>query len=366
MEEKKKREKKSLIEILSGILLPVMDGMVATGILKGLLILSSTLGVLDAGSDVYLVLYAAADAFFYFLPLALSFSAAGRFGCNPYVAFAVTAVLLYPDLMEALAREGGVRFLGIPVPEVSYSNSLIPALVTVWLLSLLEKNLNKIFPEMVRSVLVPVLCILVMAPAALLAVGPAMDWAGQRIADGYLMIYTWNPAVAGAVLAGLWPVLVATEIYTVMLPIAINNVAVYGQDTLLPVTTGMNYAIAGATLAIVLKTKDRELKKTGSALFFSVFAGGIAEPAIYGVVLKYRKAFYICRGCVAVGGIFAGIAGSAFPAFLTTCIITLPAMAALPGGWGFVTAAVIGFAGAFVGTYLFGFREEEKDSVFIN
>lgn len=356
--EKKEKKKFSLIDIISSIMMPVLGGMMATGILKGLLIMLSTLGVLSAESSIYTVMYAAADAFFYFLPLALSVSAAKKFECNPFLALAVVAVLLYPDLNTAMASESGLKFLGLTVPNVSYSSTVIPAFVTVWLLSVLEKKLNRIFPELVRSIFVPVLCLVIMVPVELIVIGPSMNWIGQVIADAYLFVYSMNPAVAGAVIAGLWPLMVLVGAHSATFPIAINNMAVYGQDTLLPVTTGMNYAVAGAALAVALKTKNSELKKMGFTTSFSSIVGGVTEPAVYGIILKYKKPFYICMACVAAGGLVTGIAGSAFPTMISTSIITLPAMAAFPGGWGFVAASAIGFFGSLIGTYLFGFNDK--------
>lgn len=347
----------SLLDVLSGVFMPVVGGMVATGILKGLLIMCSVLGWLDTASNVYTVLYAASDAFFYFLPMALAVSAGKKFGCNQYVAFAVAAVLVYPDLVAAMSVEGGIEFLGIPVTAVSYSSSVIPAVASVAVLAVLERQLNRVVPEVVRGVIVPLVCLVVMVPLTLIVIGPVTTWLGDLVAAGYSFLYGLSPAVAGMIMAGLWPMLIVLGAHAASLPIALNNMAVYGGDTLLPVTTGTNYSIAGAALAVALKTKDAKLKETGFSSSFSALVGGVTEPAIYGVVLKYKRPFYICMGMTAVGGLVAGIAGSTFTAWLTTCVLTLPAMATFPGGWGFVAASVIGFAGAFIGTYFWGFDD---------
>lgn len=172
-----------------------------------------------------------------------------------------------------------------------------------------------------------------------------------------MFLYGLCPPLAGMIIAGLWPLLVIVGAHTATIPIAMNNMAVNGADTLLPVTTGTNFAITGAALAVALKTKNQDLKKLGFTTAFSAFVGGVTEPAIYGIVLKYKKPFYICMISTAIGGLVAGLAGSAFPAFITTCVITLPAMAMFPGGWGFVAASAIGFLGGLIGTFLFGFDD---------
>lgn len=351
------KKKMSILDVISSIFMPVLSGMVATGILKGLLVMLSTLGVMDTAGDVYTILYAGADAFFYFLPLALAITASKKFECNQFVAFAVVATLLYPNLVSAMAAEGGMQFLGLPVANVTYSNTVIPALISVWVLSLLEKQLNKVVPELVRSLFVPLICLLIMVPVTLVVIGPAMDFVGRIVAAGYTALYSFQPAIAGMVMAGLWPLLVVMGAHTATFPIALNNMAISGADTLLPVTTGTNFAIAGAAFAVALKTRNEDLKKMGFTTSFSALVGGVTEPAIYGIVLKYKKPFYICMISVAIGGLVAGIAGAAFPTFITTCVITLPAMAMFPGGWGFLASAAIGLLGGFLGTYFFGFHD---------
>lgn len=353
-EEKKKF---SVLDVIGSVFMPAMGGMMATGLLKGLLVMLTTLGVLSTESDVYTVLYAAGDAFLYFLPLALSITAARKFGCNQFVAFAVVATLLYPNLATAMAAEGGLSFFGLPITNVTYSTSVIPPIVAVLVLAQLEKLLNKLIPELVRGIFVPLLCLLIMAPLTLVVIGPAMIWIGEVVASVYLFVYGLNPAIAGTIMAFLWPLLVVMGAHMATFPIAINNMLVNGYDTMLPVTTGTNYAMAGAALAVALKTRNQKLKQLGYTTFISAIVGGVIEPAIYGIVLKYKKPFYIAMVMTGIGGLMAGIAGSQFTMMLTTCVLTLPAMGMFPGGWGFIAASVIGFVGTGVCTYLFGFDD---------
>ncbi len=189
-----------------------------------------------------------------------------------------------------------------------------------------------------------------------------MIWIGNAIASAYLFIYGLNPAIAGMVMAFLWPLLVVMGAHVAFIPIAINNMAVYGYDTMLPITTGANYAMAGAALAVALKTRSKELKQLGFTTFVSAFVGCGTETAIYGIALKYKKPFYIAMVMTGIGGLLTGIAGSQFPVIMTTCVLTLPAMGMLNGGWGFIAAAAIGFVGTAVCTYLFGFDDSMIDT----
>lgn len=355
--ESEEKKKFSVLDVIGSVFMPIMGGMMATGLLKGLLVMLTTLGALSTESDVYTVLYAAGDAFLYFMPLALSITAARKFGCNQFVAFAVVATLLYPNLTTAMAAEGGLSFFGLPITNVTYSTSVIPPIVAVLILAQVEKLLNKLIPELIRSIFVPLLCLLIMVPLTLVVIGPAMIWIGEVVASVYLFVYSLNPAIAGTIMAFLWPLLVVMGAHMATFPIAINNMMVNGYDTMLPVTTGTNYAMAGAALAVALKTRNKKLKQLGYTTFISAIVGGVTEPAIYGIVLKYKKPFYIAMVMTGIGGLMAGIAGSQFPMMLTTCVLTLPAMGMFPGGWGFIAASVIGFVGTGVCTYLFGFDD---------
>ena len=360
--ESEEKKKFSVLDVIGSVFMPIMGGMMATGLLKGLLVMLTTLGALSTESDVYTVLYAAGDAFLYFMPLALSITAARKFGCNQFVAFAVVATLLYPNLTTAMAAEGGLSFFGLPITNVTYSTSVIPPIVAVLILAQVEKLLNKLIPELVRSIFVPLLCLLIMVPLTLVVIGPAMIWIGEVVASVYLFVYSLNPAIAGTIMAFLWPLLVVMGAHMATFPIAINNMMVNGYDTILPVTTGTNYAMAGAALAVALKTRNKKLKQLGYTTFISAIVGGVTEPAIYGIVLKYKKPFYIAMVMTGIGGLMAGIAGSQFPMMLTTCVLTLPAMGMFPGGWGFIAASVIGFVGTGVCTYLFGFDDSMPEA----
>lgn len=347
----------SVLDIISSIFAPVLSGMTAAGILKGLLIMLSTLGVVNSTEDIYVILFAASDAIFYFLPLALAITSARKFKANQFVSFAIVSSLLYPSLVSGIASDKGLELFSFSIPKVTYSNSVIPVIIIVFVLSQLEKQLKKIIPELVSGIFIPFISLIVMVPLALLIIGPSMTWVGEIFAAIYTYVYTLSPPIAGMIMGGIGPLLVMVGAHMALIPISINNMALYGADTMSPVTTGANFAIAGAALAVALKTKNKQLKELGYTTSFSAFVGGVTEPAIYGIILKYKKPLYVCLASTALGGLVAGIAQSATPTIITTSIITLPAMATFQGGWGFVSAASIGLLGGVIGTYFFGFDD---------
>lgn len=360
-ETEAKNEKKGfalLLDTISAIFLPIMAGMMGTGILKGLLVMCTEFGWMSSEGGTYTVLYAAADAFFYFLPLALAVTSARRFGANQFIAMAIAGSFLYPNLVDLYNAGTAISFLNIPVKLINYGSSVIPVIVAVYVLSKLEKFLNKIMPQLIKGIFVPLLSIVIMVPLSLMAIGPLTTMLGDTVAVGYTALYGFMPPLAGFVLAILWPILVIFGAHWGLIPIVMNNFAVYGYDTLLPATLGTNFAMAGAALAVCLKTKNKPLKELAGTSSFSAIVGGVTEPAIYGVNLKYRKPFIIACISTGIGGIIIGLASGQYTALITTSLITLPAIAAFKGGTAMLIASAVGFVGAFVGTYLFGFNDK--------
>lgn len=357
-QETKKKGVSLILDTISSIFLPIASAMAAAGILKGLLVLFTALGWMSETSGTYAVLYAAGDAFFYFLPLALAITASRKFGANNFVALAVVGPLLYPNLVAMYNAGTEITFMGLPVQFMDYGTSVIPAIFAIYILSKLEKLLKRYIPEVVKGIFVPLLSLVIMVPITLILIGPLSGIIGNFVANGYTFLYDLFPPLAGLVLATLWPILVIFGAHWALVPIVMNNFAVYGYDTLLPVSIGTNFAMAGAALAVCLKTKDLNLKQLAGSSSFAALIGGVTEPAIYGVNLKFKKPFIISCICIGIGGIIVAIAGGQYPSMLSTCLLTLPAIAIQNGGVAMVIASVIGFVGAFIGTYLFGFNDD--------
>ena len=209
---------------------------------------------------------------------------------------------------------------------------------------------------MIRSIFVPVLTLLIIVPVSLIVIGPVTDVIGSGIGNGLGWLVETVPAVAGFALGVLWPILIIFGFHWGLVPVVMNNITVYGGDMLLPCTVGTNFAMAGAALGIWLKTKKTSVKSAALPAAVSALIGGITEPAIYGLNLKYKRPFFIACLCTGVGGIFVGMSGVMFPSVMTTCILTLPALIGL-GGVSVIIASAIGFFGSAVLTYLFGFND---------
>ena len=363
-------EKKNIINVLmetiSGIFAPALGILAGAGTIKALLILLVTLKVLTESSGTYQIWYAAADGVFTFLPVLLGYTAGKKFGCNPFVSIALGMALVHPNMTALFSSGDSIRFLGMKVHMVSYTSSVMPIIISTYVLSKLEKVLKKYIPEILKMFAVPMIELMVMVPATFLVIGPVMDKFGTLLASGYTAIVGINPVIAGGILGLLWPAVIIFGLHWGFFPIVMNNLATMGKDTLFVITGPNNFAQAGATLGVFLKTKDKKLKSISGSAAVSAVLAGITEPAIYGVTLPYKKPFFI-------GAVFSGIAGAITAAVgasastvLGMSLLTMPGYLGT-GFVGLVIACLIAYFGSAVCTYLFGFsddmivREEEKE-----
>ncbi len=360
IQNESKSEKKgvlnTLLETISGIFSPMLGVMCGAGMLKALLILCTTFKWLTPEMGTYRILYAAADSVFNFLPIILGYTAAKKFNCSPFVAMAIAMSLVYPDMTAAFSGGEKLTFLNIPVTLVSYTSSVMPIIISIYVMSKFEKLLKRILPEVCKLFLTPLLELMIMVPATFLVIGPIMDQFGKLLASGYTGLVGINPIIAGGVIGLLWPIAVIFGLHWGFFPIVMNNIATLGKDTLFVITGPNNMAQAGATLGVFLKTKDKKLKELSGSAAFSAVLAGITEPAIYGVTLPYKKPFIIGAIFSGIAGMIVAAAGTAIPTVLGTSLLSLPGYIG-PGFVGFVIACAIAYFGSAICTYLFGFND---------
>ncbi|WP_086350611.1 beta-glucoside-specific PTS transporter subunit IIABC [Candidatus Enterococcus clewellii] len=348
----------AFIDMIAGVFAPTLGVLAGSGLIKGVLALFSSIGVLPADSGTYIILNAAADAFFYFMPIFLAYTAAKKFKTDVFIAMVLGAALIYPTIVSAYTDGTALDFLGLPVVLAKYTSTVIPAILAVWVLSHIERFVRKRLHESVRNLLTPFICLIVMVPLTLLVVGPIADFASQMIANGYLAVYNFSPIISGAVIGGFWQVLVMFGLHWGLVPVMTNNLSFYGRDTLGPACMMAVSAQAGAVLGVFLKTKNQKIKSLSLSAFISALFG-ITEPAVYGITLKYKKPFYIACACGAVFGGVAGAAGSAALAVATRSILSFPIYI----GEGFVWVVAgyfLSMISACILTFLFGYKDEAE------
>lgn len=352
----------SFINMIAGVFAPTLGVLSGTGLIKGFLALLTTLDVISVESGTYLVLNAAADSFFYFLPIFLAYTAAKKFKTDSFTAMAIAGALVYPTVIQAFTDGMTVNFIGIPLILARYTSTVIPIIIAVWVLSYVEKFFKKILHESIKNLLTPFFCILILVPLTLIVVGPISDYASQMIANGYTAVYSLSPLISGAVIGGLWQVLVMFGLHWGMVPIMTNNLAYYGRDTVGPACFMAVAAQAGAVLGVLLKTKNVKMKSLSLSAFISALFG-ITEPAVYGITLKYKRPFIIACSVGGVFGAIVGAVGAGAIAIGPRSILTFPIYI----GKGFPILVASYFLAIVVScglTYMFGYKdEEEKETI---
>ncbi|WP_405113118.1 beta-glucoside-specific PTS transporter subunit IIABC [Paenibacillus sp. FSL K6-1217] len=329
-EEPKKRDLSfkglfdSFAGIITGIFQPIIPAIAASGMLKALLLLSTSLNLLTKESQLYLLLSFIADAAFYFLPVLLAFSSSQKFKTNPYISVTLAGVLLHPKLIALLAGEVPVQFAGLPVPNVSYASSVIPIILTVWLMSYVERFAEKVSPGPVKIFLKPMIVILVMAPLALVVLGPLGNYLGQGLSDGLFWIqgkFGWLTVV---ILSVILPFIVMFGMHKVFYPVIFAAMVSPGYETLIhSAMLSSNIAQGAGALAVWFLAKDKKLKQIAlpagiSGLF------GISEPALYGIHLKLKRTMVACMIGAGSAGLFAGIVNLKAYAAVGPGIASLP------------------------------------------
>ena len=194
-------------------------------------------------------------------------------------------------------------------PEITYTSSVLPPLILVALLSKLEKFLNKHLPELIKSLFTPLICLAALVPLTIVVIDPLIQWLSNGVAAGYNLLYQMAPTIAGAVVGGVWQVIVIFGIHWGMVPIVIANFAQNGQDTLQIFIQIAVISQMAAAFGVFLKAKDKQLRTDAlSAGITGIF--GITEPAIYGITLPRKKPFIY--GCIwaAIGSAIAAILGA--------------------------------------------------------
>ena len=355
------KEKKGFInaaiDLISGIFLPFMSAFMAAGLLKGFLVLFTTAGWMDPEGTTYAILYAIADGVFTFLPVFLAYTAADKFKADKFVSVAVASALVYPNITELFNSGAAVTFAGIPVKLISYPSSVIPIIVAVFIQSKLEAVIKPRIPQVVRGIIVPLVSLLATSLITFLVIGPVTNVIATGLADGINYLLNICPPVAGALLGLIYPIMLIFGLHWGLIPIVLNNYATLGGDNIFPITLATNFAIAGCTLGILLKTKNAKLKEVSASTFVSALIGGITEPALYGVVLKYKKPFVIVCVLDAIGGVLMATFSGMQTAMISTCLLTAPALVAMLGKVS-ILVMCLGFFGGVILTYLFGYSDK--------
>lgn len=328
--ETKKGVFNTLMNTISGILTPTLGVLTAAGIIKGVIALLSTLGVVATDSGVYMILYALGDGFFYFLPIILGLTAARKFKCSEFIGIAVGCALVYPAMVNigsTMEVAGTIfagtafemsyynTFFGIPIvmPGAGYTASVIPIILAVYLASKIEKWCKTHITELLRGVLTPIITLLVTVVFTYLVIGPvSMAICGviTLVVNALYGIPVVGGIIAGALLGGGFGVLVLFGLHWVIISLALSTIAIQGYDIMM--ACGGIGPMIGMFQGIAICIAARKNKKVMDLAVPSTISQicGVGEPLMYSILIPIKKLFgvNILGGCL--GGAILGVLGT--------------------------------------------------------
>lgn len=312
----KSNEKKNiftmLMDTISGIMAPVIPAIIGAAMIKVLLTLLPMIGVLSTNGQIYQLLSVIGDGAFFFMPVLIAISASKKFGTNMYYAASIALIMLHPNLITLMntAHDAGqtVKFLKyIPVTYASYSYSVIPIILAVYSLRYVERFVDKITPVVTKNFLKPMLVVLIEAPIALIILGPLGAICGNGLSTVVYAIHDKLGFIAIGLVAGVYPFVVMAGMHHAFTPIKLGMIATTGYENFICIgELCSNMAQGAASLAVALRSKNKDFKQIAGSSAFSALFAGITEPALYGVTLRLKRP--MLGACIggAVGGLVGG------------------------------------------------------------
>ncbi|KAB2331087.1 beta-glucoside-specific PTS transporter subunit IIABC [Bacillus mesophilum] len=346
-----------LFNIMSSIITPIVPTLAGSGMLKALLVIFTTYFGMSEEGSTYLILSAAANAVFYFFPLALAVSAAKTYGVNTFVSLAIMGALMEPKFTGLMQEVGDiVDFAGLPIVLMSYSGQIIPAILAIWLYSYLEKFLNKVIPKVIQMFAVPMISLLVMVPLTAGLIGPFGVYVGDGIATGIDMMSNTSGMLTGAIIGAGWTFLVMFGIHWGIVPAMLQNLTQTGYDTIRPPVANATFAQAGVAFGVFLKAKDKKLKSLALSSLAPALLAGVTEPIVYGLSVRLKRPMIAAVIGGTIGGAFAGAMNTTVMAYVFPALTTLPAFMTDTFAY-YIISITIAFVLTAALTYILGFDE---------
>ncbi|URQ61695.1 glucose PTS transporter subunit IIA [Pantoea alhagi] len=361
----KRRFFDTVIATMSAVFAPIIYVLAAAGILQGILITVNWFLPSFQQTGAFSVLNFISWTPFAFLPVFIAVTASKFFKCNMFIALFCCCALINPDwavIAAQIAKGDAVTFFSLPLAETVYTSSVLPPLFLVLGLAYLERFVERGLPQVIAPLFTPLICAVIMVPLTLVLIGPVTSGLANGIAWGYNWLFDTAPALAAAVIGGVWQVIVIFGVHWGITPVVMANFDLHGRDSFQAFQTMAVVGQMAAAFACALKAKQRGFKTVAySAGLTGVF--GITEPAIYGVTLKLKKPF-IC-GCIggAVGAIVTSLFGSYYYAYAGLPGLLTIVNAISPENpmsfIGEVTGVLVTMAVTFILVFLVGFKEPE-------
>lgn len=357
------KEKKNIfaniVDFISGTFVPILPILVAAGLVSAVLNIAVTFFGLSDENGTFTVLTAINNAGFYFLPIFLGYSAARKIGINPMMGAYLGAILVHSSIDNA----GGLDFLGITIPQVSYNTSVIPVILGVLFMYYVDRGVDKITPKEIKFFAQPLITILIVTPVTLIILGPIGSVLGGYIASGLNFVNAELGWLSVGLIGALTPILVMTGTNQALFPLVFTAMADIGYDAfVLPGMLAANVAVGASALAVYFRVKKKDTKAlTLSSGITGVM--GITEPAIFGVLLRFKRSLIGAVVGGGVGGLLAGIFQLKQYAVVSPGIAAIPTFIPTDGSslssnfWLSIVVILVSIIVAFVVTYLLGVKD---------
>lgn len=296
-----------VFDAISGSLAPIIPILTCGGMLKILMMFMEFVGMpTDAGA--YQIISFVQNGCFYFLPVFIAAFAAKKFRTNVGVAMIIGSMLLHPTWVDITETVDAIDFFGIPVYLASYSSTVFPAFLSVFIMSYVERFINKWCPDLLKGIVVPVGTLLIMIPISFCIVAPLGRIFGDYLSGAIIWLYNTTGFLGVAVFAGCLPFIIITGMHYAFFSYFLNEFATKGMEPFYCISNYiMNISVGAASLAVAIRTRNKEAKSTYLAAAFTAIVAGVSEPSLFGVAFRYRKALFCTMiGCFA-GGALAGL-----------------------------------------------------------
>ena len=328
-------------------------------------------------------------AVFYFLPVMVAYNASKKLKIDPWVGTAIMAALLTPEyifLSDKALQEKGVidcvhnasvnsdlctaHIAGLPMQLNNYGGQVFVPLMMVAILALVYKGLVKVVPSNVQMVFVPFLSFVIMMPVTAFLIGPLGIWIGTGLGTALFWLNSHAPIIFAILIPMVYPFLVPLGLHWPLNALMLANIASAATnhtDFIQGPMGAWNFACFGATAAVLVwsvRDKDNEMRQTATGALFAGLLGGISEPSLYGIHLRFKRIYpFMLVGCAVgglvqgIGSMLGGIEGVTTTTFVFTSLLTIPVFSPM---WLYGIAVTAAFATSFFLIVTFGYRTKEE------
>lgn len=381
----------NFFEFLSDTFRPIINVLLGASLIIAILNVLIACHVItnDTESPTLLLCKAAYEGVFYFLPIMIAYNGAKKLKVDGWVGATIMAALMTPQFMalsdpakwsgifgdkKGLAAAKGAlscvtnstlgtqscttKVFGLPLQLNDYSGSVFVPLFMVAVLALVYKALERIIPDSVQMVFVPFLSMVIMIPITAFLLGPLGVWVGNGLGIGLAWLNNNAPFIFAILIPMLYPFLVPLGLHWPLNALMLVNINTLGYDFIQGPMGVWNFACFGATagvLVIAMREKNVDMRQTAFGALMAGLLGGVSEPSLYGIHLRYKLVYKrMLIGCFA-GGVVIAILGWIFPstlangqvvhgvtttAFAFTSLLTIPVFSQM---WVYAIAIAVAF-----------------------